>query len=221
MLNELSYWLSSSYRRKLIDVLLKKNQSLFSGVVLDIGGRDRGKFQKPKKMVAKWIFADIETTHHPDVILDVARMEGIEDASIDTINAMELFEHVEKIEDGIAECSRVLKPAGLFIVSMPFLYPIHADPFDFQRWTAEKWKKELQKNNFTVEKIDSMGGFFTVMGDMLKFLNKSMPKIISYAGYIFYPVLDMFVRLDSFDWIKKNKRLRAYTTGYFIVARKK
>lgn len=72
-------------------------------------------------------------------------MSKIEDESIDVINAIELFEHIEDIEKGLRECNRVLKKNGVMIISVPFLFPIHSDPYDFQRWTEEKWKQELKE----------------------------------------------------------------------------
>jgi len=138
MLKDIKYYFGASYRRKILDRLLEQNKYYYKGIVLDIGGRDRGKFKKPKDEVEKWIFADIEQKHKPDIILNVEDMNNIVTESIDVINAVELFEHVENIEKGLNECYRVLKKNGTMILSAPFLYPIHADPCDFQRWTKEK-----------------------------------------------------------------------------------
>lgn len=97
-MKKLNYYLHSTYRRKLLDKLQKQHNSLYHGIVLDIGGRDRGAYKKPKNEVDKWIFVDIEAKHKPDMVLDVANMHELQDNSVDIINAMELFEHVEKIE---------------------------------------------------------------------------------------------------------------------------
>lgn len=100
MFKKIRYYLWASYRRRLLDKLQNKYSFLYKGIVLDIGGRDRGMFKKPKDKVEKWIFADIESKHNPDIILDVADMNMFLNSSIDCISAMELFEHVEKIEKG-------------------------------------------------------------------------------------------------------------------------
>ena len=55
----LRYYVWASYRRKLLDKLLDRYRATFSGIVLDIGGRNRGRFEKPKTFVYKCIFADI------------------------------------------------------------------------------------------------------------------------------------------------------------------
>ena len=84
IMNKKNYkWLS--YRRIMLDSVQEKYKSLYEGVILDIGGKDLGKFTKPKERVKKWIFADINEEHNPDIVLDVANMEQIESNSIDVV----------------------------------------------------------------------------------------------------------------------------------------
>ncbi len=130
-------------------------------------------------------------------------MTQISSNSIDIINAMELFEHVEDISSGLKECYRVLKENGVLLISAPFLYHIHADPYGFQRWTNTKWKNELTKLGFKIEKIFTMGRYFTVLGDMLKLLIQSFLKIYKYLGFLLFRILDRIVKLDKSFFVKK------------------
>lgn len=207
----MQYYFWASYRRKMLDKLLYLNRDYYRGVVLDIGGRDRGNFKKPKDKVEKWIFADIAQEHNPDIVLDVVDMKEIESETIDVVNAIELFEHVEQIEQGIKECYRVLKKSGVMILSCPFLFPIHADPYDFQRWTDQKWKKELTAIGFSVEKFEIMGFYFTVLADALRVFN---------FFKLFYPLLDLLVKLDKTNWVLNNPKLNKFHGGYFMILRK-
>lgn len=216
----LRYYISSTYRRKKIDATHKKHVYLYKGVVLDIGGRDRGAFKKPKQKVEKWIFADIEAKHNPDIILDVANMTQIADSSIDTVSAIELFEHVEKISEGIKECHRILKPKGLLLISVPFLYPVHADPYDFQRWTNYKWQTELHNKGFEITNFEITGRFFTVYADMHKAFIRSLPFGLKHFAYLSLPFLDLLTRLDNTKKIQQHKKFGNYHGGYFIVAKK-
>jgi SAM-dependent methyltransferase len=211
----LGYYFLSSNRRRLLDKLLANHSSLYKGTVLDIGGRDRGIFKSPKDKVAQWIIADIEKSRNPDMVLDVCDMHTIKNESIDIINAIELFEHVKTPEKGIAECFRILRKEGIIIISMPFLYPIHADPFDFQRWTRAKWEYVLTQAGFDIQSITPMGGLFTVLTDMLKYLNASTGPL-KYIGFLAYPAFDLIAIFDRFIGTHKS----SYTTGYFIIARK-
>ncbi len=218
--NRVNYYFWATYRRKILDRLLEKNKHYYKGVVLDIGGRDRGKFIKPMDIVEKWIFADIEERHKPDVIFDVADMHKIKDETIDVVNAIELFEHVENPEKGLRECYRVLKKDGIMFLSVPFLFPVHADPYDFQRWTENKWKKELEKAGFKILKFEVMGRFFTVLADMKKTFVKSMPGVLRWFLYLFFPILDLLVNLDSLNFVQSHPFLGRFHGGYFIIDRK-
>jgi SAM-dependent methyltransferase len=220
MLKKIKYYFWSSYRRKILDKLQYKYISEYQGIVLDIGGRDRGEFKKPKSKVEKWIFADIEPKHEPDIILDVADMQNVKSESIDVVNAIELFEHVENINDGLSECYRVLKFGGKFLISVPFLAHIHADPFDFQRWTLTKWKSELQKLNFIIENIEINGRFFTVFSEMNKIFIKSLPVVIKHFAYLSFPIFDLISKLDNLKIVKNHKILGNFHGGYFIIAKK-
>jgi len=220
MLQKINYYFWATYQRKKLDILQEKYKHLYQGIVLDIGGRDRGKFIKPKKQVKKWIFADIEKKYNPDIILNVSNMNQIESNSIDVINAIELFEHVEKIEDGFKECYRILKNGGIMILAVPFLYPIHADPYDFQRWTQNKWQIEIKKLNFKIKKFKIMGGYFMVLCDYVKIFIKTIPKALRIICYIFYPFLDMLVKFDNNKYFKNNTKLPKFHAGYFIILEK-
>jgi len=214
-------WLS--YRRKMLDVLQEKYNYLYEGIVLDIGGRDLGEYKKPKDKVKKWIFADINKDNNPDIVLDVANMEKIESNSIDVVNAIELFEHVQDIEKGIKECYRVLKENGLLLLSSPFLFHVHADPYDFQRWTSIKWRSELLKNGFKIEKLIVMGKFFSFFAQMIKTMLRSIAAYL-YKGRLILstilPFLNLMTRLDNRSFVKNHPVLDNYHYGYFIIARK-
>jgi len=214
---------SASLRRKMLDRLLNSQSSVFfdNAVVLDIGGRDRGEFKKPKNKVKKWIFADIEPKHNPDIILDVSDMKEIKSDSIDIILASELFEHVEKPEIGLSECFRVLKDKGIMILSIPFLYRIHGDPFDFQRWTDKKWIKELENVGFKIEEFIIMGRYFSVMADNFKFFAQTLWRFLRYPIYLILFFVDAISwRLDKTKFIENNHILSSFHGGYFIKIRK-
>ncbi|MDF1593156.1 MAG: methyltransferase domain-containing protein [Desulfobacterales bacterium] len=210
----MKYYLLATHRRKKLDKLQDMYKKYYSGIVLDIGGRNRGKFVKPKDKVKKWIFADIEKKHNPDILLNVENMYLIDSQSVDIVNAIELLEHVKNPEKGLDEITRVLKEKGKLFLSMPFLYGIHADPYDFQRWTEYKLKSELKKRNFEILKFHIMGRMFTAMVDMIRQAVKRWPLPLRILAYLFYPLMDLLIKID--DIYKTN-----WHAGYFLIAEKK
>lgn len=213
----------ATYRRKILDNLLEKHKYLYKGTILDIGGRDRGRFIKPKQQVDKWIFADINNKYNPEIILDVSNMMQIGSNSIDVVNAIELFEHVKEIEKGLEECYRVLKEGGVLIISSPFLYHIHGDPYDYQRWTHHKWRIELNKVGFNVEKLIIMGKYFTSLAEMVRFglkAKRSKSRYYNLVIRLLYPILEKLVFKDNGSFVRTDPVLNNWHSGYFIVARK-
>jgi SAM-dependent methyltransferase len=215
----LGYYLGASPRRKMLDDILREYRSKFRDVVVDIGGRDRGMFQKPKQHVKQWIVMDIEAQHKPDIIGDVTNMRALfADSSIDVVLATELFEHVAQAEVGIQECYRILRPGGTFMASMPFLYHVHGDPFDYQRWTETQWQKALKQAGFTTVDITVMGRFFYVINYAYRTLNQAWWFPLRLVGYGLYPVFDVLQYLDEMSWVKTHPKLSQFHGGYFIVA---
>jgi len=219
-LTKIRYYLWASYHRKKLDQLQTKHKDIYKGTVLDIGGRDRGSFAKPKDSVKRWIFADIEANHNPDLVIDVTDMRSqIKDHSIDVVNAIELFEHVNQTKKGLKECHRILKDNGAFVIAAPFLYPVHADPFDYQRWTQDKWEDELKAVGFEIQSVEVIGYFFTIYADMIKTSFKLIPHWLRYLRYLLHPLFDVVYWLDRF--CPKSPVLNKYHGGYFIIAKKR
>jgi len=217
----IKYYFAATYRRKKLDSLLEKNKHYYQGFVLDIGGRNRGKFQKPKQKTERWTFADIEKSHSPDIVLDIANMKKIHSKSVDVVNAIEVLEHVANPHKGLKECHRILKPNGIMILSIPFLFQIHSDPYDFQRWTAEKLKRELETLGFIIDRFEIMGRYFTVIAEMNRALIKSFPKGLKYISCLSFPLLDLLIKLDHLKIVKTHPTLGSFHAGYFIVAKKR
>ncbi len=223
-MKEFNYNKWATFRRKMLDALQENYRHLYSGVVLDIGGRDRGRFKKPKNEVENWIYADINAKHKPDIVLNVSDMKQIDTKSIDVVNAIELFEHVKQIKEGLKECYRVLKNNGVLIISVPFLFPIHADPFDFQRWTSYKWRIELENIGFKIEKIIIMGLYYNHLADILKFKLRRIEINHPVLGKLLYritsPYLTFLSKLDYKPTVRNDPVLKNFHNGYFIIAKK-
>ena len=68
------------------------------------------------------------------VVADAADLP-FRDASFDMVISESLLEHCPEPERVIAEIQRVVRPGGYVYCSVPFLYPFHASPGDYTRFT--------------------------------------------------------------------------------------
>lgn len=93
---------------------------------------------------------------------DVVYYDGIqipfEDSKFDSAIAIEVFEHVENIEYGLQELSRVLKGEGVLLITVPMTFPLHLEPWDYRRFTFQGLKKVLEENGFRVIDIHGSTG---------------------------------------------------------------
>jgi SAM-dependent methyltransferase len=115
----------------------------FSGRLLDVGAGDRW-IEAKLPSSAAYVALDFPATGRdlyaatPHVFADAAALP-FTTASFDGVVCLEVLEHVKDPAAVMLEIARVLKPGGTGWLSMPFLYPVHDSPFDFQRWTGHGW----------------------------------------------------------------------------------
>ncbi len=70
------------------------------------------------------------------------------DDSFDAVVAFEVFEHVFNIDEVLAEIGRVLKPGGKLLLSIPFAWEEHEQPYDFARYTSFGIRHVLDKAGY-------------------------------------------------------------------------
>jgi len=214
----------NTLRRFYLDNLLS-NTSFF-GKVLDIGGKKekkRGTFRPPLSEVESWEYVNIDASTLPDYQCSAEKIPVLSD-SFDVVLMTEVLEHLEAPERVLAECHRVLKERGKLIMTIPFLYPVHGDPCDFQRWTPYKINHELQKAGFLPKKINEMGGVYSVIYDLLyihfvfgsRFGNQTYLKRIILRFFL----LIMKKIVSCMEYSKINNVPQNITTGYYVYAEK-
>jgi SAM-dependent methyltransferase len=99
----------------------------------------------------------------PDVFADGARLP-FADATFDNVVCLEVLEHVPDPAIVIAEIARVLRPGGQAWLSMPFLYPVHDAPFDFQRYTIFGLRRDLERSGMAVTAAAPVGSAIRTVG---------------------------------------------------------
>lgn len=118
------------------------------GRVLDIGCADRW-IAPHLKAGSQYLALDYPATGgvlygaKPDVFGDAGQLP-FPDACFDTVLLLEVLEHLRYPEAALSEIARVLKPEGVLLMTLPFLYPVHDAPHDYQRYTAHGLQRELQ-----------------------------------------------------------------------------
>lgn len=213
----------SSCRRWYLDAFLAATH--WHGRVLDVGGKKenkRGTFRPPLTAVECWEYVNIDATTMPDYASPAEKLP-VPDASYDMVLLSEVLEHLPEPEKALAEAFRVLRPSGMLICAAPFLYPLHADPEDYQRWLPSKYDHVLRGLGFIQAKIYPMGGLFAVCHDLLqqssRFWFRQRPR--GWKGAILQRITS--AGLSFLSHLEKRKPLffnRAVATGYYVTAMK-
>lgn len=114
---------------------------------------------------------DIEVSGHDhrlskvDVFFDGANIP-FPDEHFDGVVTFETLEHVFDIDYVIREFHRVLKNDGQLLITIPFAWPEHEQPYDFGRYTCFGITAVLQKNGFEIKQIKKTGSFFLAVSQL-------------------------------------------------------
>lgn len=206
-----------SFRRYYLDKYLTGTS--FHGRVLDIGGKKdkkRGHFRPPMEKVESWEYLNIDASTNPEYICSVENIP-VNNDYFNMIVLTEVLEHLENPEAALKECFRVLQDNGTLIATMPFLYPLHADPFDFQRWLPAKINKEFRDAGFRIHKLTPMGGIIAVLFDILNVYanSKRVNFLFRFIRKLFILLSPLLLKLDEKIELKEK-----ISTGFYIEAKK-
>lgn len=124
----------------------------FHGRVLDIGCG-----QKPYEKLFKTVEytgLEIDTpqnreTKKADFFYD-GQIFPFEDKEFDGIFCSQVFEHIFNPEGFLKETKRVLKPEGMLLMTVPFIWDEHEQPFDYARYSSFGMQHLLSSEGFEI-----------------------------------------------------------------------
>jgi 2-polyprenyl-3-methyl-5-hydroxy-6-metoxy-1,4-benzoquinol methylase len=81
--------------------------------------------------------------------------------------ATEVLEHVSDWYAAFANIASVMEPGGYALLTAPFFYPLHEEPYDFCRPTVHQFEKVSRSAGLEVHSIKKAGNAVDVMGTIL------------------------------------------------------
>jgi SAM-dependent methyltransferase len=154
------------------------------------------------------------------------------DSTADAVISSQVIEHLDDPRAAIKETARILKEGGLFFLSFPFIYPIHALPHDYFRYTEFAASTMLKEQGFEIIEQQRIGGFWYCAGLFTGMYIKAFDRGVFKKIYL-VKALNCFLKWACLGLHKleacvlrvagKNASdfRKVWTVDYIIVARKK
>ena len=98
------------------------------------------------------------------LVADIQHMPQIADASFDTVLCTQVLEHLPRPWDAVTEISRVLRPGGATILSVPHLSVIHEAPHDYFRFTRYGLHELCTRAGLELVHVEPTGGVWCFLG---------------------------------------------------------
>lgn len=200
-------------------ILLLANH--IGGRLIDIGCGTKPYAELLKPYVKEHVGVDHEHTFHSKDNVDLfgsAYAIPAPDASFDSALCTAVLEHLEEPEQALRECYRVLKPDGVAIYSVPFIWHLHEEPRDFYRFSKYGLDYLFTKVGFEVVEIKALSGFWVTFGQLLVYnlyrLNRGPLRWLRIIDGLGLALQGMVYLLDRVD------RTEQWTWMYMLVAKK-
>ncbi len=142
---------------------LKHYLHYFKGNVLNAGAGNR---DISKYINGRLFNQDLPHGRHNENIHFESPLHAIpkEDGFFDSIICNAVLEHVENPHEVLKEFHRILNKGGILYLCVPFMFPEHKDPTDFQRYTKDGLKKLVEDQGFSVTKIEGVHSVYHTLG---------------------------------------------------------
>ena len=95
-------------------------------------------------------------------------------SSYSVIFSSQVLEHSFEPELLLSECSRVLKPDGMLLLTIPFMWPEHEKPWDSQRFTSFGLINRLEKSGFSIVSVNRVNPRISALLQLLIEWNESV-----------------------------------------------
>ena len=158
-----------------------------------------------------------------DIVSDLNKPLLIENETVNTVVSFQVLEHLHNPQNMLDESYRILKKNGYIILTVPFQWMVHEEPYDYFRYTPFGLERMLKKAGFNDIKITPNAGFFSMIILKSNYFSKRFINSLKFLKFLFkilvVPIWFVSQLLAQFlDKLDKNKDLDC--VGYTIIAKK-
>lgn len=145
-----------------------------NGLLLDIGG-GRGPYKDIfERRGAKYFLCDRKKYPEVDLLFDLNLPFPIRNGSIDFAISTQVLEHLSNPVFTLSEIRRILAPNGALLITVPFFFRLHEEPYDYGRFTFFGLRELLESAKFSSFRIWGHGDELTILFQSLNFALRSL-----------------------------------------------
>lgn len=147
-----------------------------------------------------------------DYLGDIWSIDEVEN-SFDAVLCTEVFEHIPYPAETVKEFSRLMKPGGKLIITVPSNCLRHFDPYFFYTGFSDRWfEKFLPEHQFEIDEIVPVGDYYSWLSVEIArtALNHSiLAKIVLLPAFLYY-----------FNKKETETSVNTLCMGYYVSATK-
>ena len=162
----------------------------------------------------------LEENLHIDMFCDLNQPLPLDDNRYDTILLSDVLEHIQKPHLLWKEMYRIMNTDGTLLLNVPFFYWLHADPYDYFRYTKYALQAMAEEVGFEIIRIEPVGGAPEVLTDIVAKLTVTIPLIGKLSAKTVQYLTSVFTRTKIGARVSERTANR-FPLGYAMIAKKR
>ena len=176
-----------------------------------------------KRPDCNWVALDIYPSKKETIVVNAGSTWDISDMSFDGVLCTQVLEHAFDFHLILSEIQRILRPDGILIVSVPFIYPYHGTPEDYHRFTKFAMDRHLSK--FQVLERLQLGNYFqttTILRNLFIEEKLKSKRTSRFLRILFFPIFLFIYTINNLFAIAmaSQDKKSIFPTGVLFVCRK-
>jgi SAM-dependent methyltransferase len=157
-------------RRGLADAI-EKHAHFANGRLLDVGCGTKPYEKKFLYYVTEYIGLDVDSALSRQRNIAEHLYDGkkfpFKNNSFETILCNQVLEHIFNPDEFLSEIHRVLTENGKLLLTVPFVWDEHEQPFDYARYSSFGLRALLERNQFTVLTHQKIGADASILFQLI------------------------------------------------------